>query len=141
MSANPPPDRERRLRDRLKARAFAVLAGLAGPVAAAVEVSARDELHRCTLSVTPADAGKGRAADLPGLHFSAIEAAVYQCLVAAGKPLTGKQIAARISRPYDSRLRILLANLHERESIRKAPKQGWIPNVHARQPGEFTKPA
>jgi hypothetical protein len=61
----------------------------------------------------------------PWLFFSPAEEAVRAALAAAGRPLAGKQIAARVGTRYDSPLKYLLMNLEERRVITHTPKEGY----------------
>jgi hypothetical protein len=117
------------LKARLKSRAWGALAVIAGAeLARPVRVRSCDGRYRLTLTVAPAD----MVAPIdhvrpPGLHFSPAEAAVYQCLLAAGGgPLSGKQIAVRTSLPYETKLKYLLQNLEEREVLSLIEGKGYV---------------
>jgi hypothetical protein len=135
------PKGQRWLQDRLRSVAFDVLAQIAAadlqPSGPPVCGSARDRLYRVRITVAPADALTGQGEHFPGLHFSPFEVAVYHCLRAAsGGPLSGKQIAARCSTDYDTKLKYLLQNLEERKVITLVEGKGYFLATPERSPGQ-----
>src|SRR4051794_6653008 len=97
------PDR-RRLRSRLKSLAYAALAGLPDGFARPLAVAARDGRYRVDVAVTPGagPAGTATPIGMAGRYFSDVEAALVNALGPDGC-LSGKQLAAKLGREYDTR--------------------------------------
>lgn len=137
MPTSDPRQRRRTLRARLKARAYDLVAAVAGRrLARPVTVTATDGEVRVQVTVGPADGppgpATGRPPDVYGRFLSSAEAAVVQALIAAGAlpadgapSLLGKQVAARLGRDYDSTFKNLLSNLDERQVINHTPNEGY----------------
>jgi hypothetical protein len=114
------------LRNKLKARAYTILAVLKEPLASPLTVRAADRSHQVTVTVALA----GQTADTPpeaqgGLFLSPLEAAIVNALDHETW-LIGKQIGKRVSQPYTGRLRGIVYNLIERRILCKNPEgQGY----------------
>ena len=101
------------------------------PLAGPVTVIVRDT-HGNRVSFTIAGAEVG---ERPAVALSPLERRVVAGL--ANGPLIGKRIAAALQQPYDSTLRIVLANLAERdppviESTRAGYRLCQTPEANAR---------
>lgn len=110
------------LRSRLKAIGYEALALLEEPVKAPLRIRAGDRQHIATLTVAPR--GHQEEPAQVGSWLSPLEAAI--CLTLhGGVSLQGKQIAARISQPYDVRLQMILRNLRDRGILRHENGEGY----------------
>lgn len=98
---------DRATRARILALAYQVLSDLSDHPNGPLTVSASDELGSITVTFTPAGSSAGS-----NLSLSQIERDIVQALSAG--PMGGKQLAARAGYPYNSTLRIILANLVDR---------------------------
>lgn len=106
-----------RLRERLTADAWQILWQLPEPLTESVQTRAASESRVVSIQVGPPSSnGAAVPPSFPGLHFSAIEAAIWHALPAT-EAMLGKQIAKAIGQPYSSTLRTILTNLVDRQVL------------------------
>lgn len=116
-----------RTRNKLKSLAFTALAEVPR-LKKSLTVQAKDREHLVVLLVQPVGSGPGRVGPppgVPGRFLSDAEAAVVNALSGSAERINGKQLAARVSREYDTKFKHLLLNLEEREVIDHAPGDGY----------------
>jgi len=144
-----PDPRRRTVRAALKSRAYATLAALGGrEMKRPLTVSATDGEIRVEMIIGPASAPEGGSlapgsppAGVYGLFLAPLEAAVVNALLAGGcregkePALSGKQVAARCARGYDTQLKYALVLMEERRIIIHQPGQGYRLTGPPRDPG------
>lgn len=128
----------RTIRILLKARAWAILADVDDRLPTkSMAVSATNGATRIDLTVGPSSIVSALAQQggpPPGVHglfLSPMCAAIVNALMAGGcreggePAMSGKQIAARISQEYATRLKYLLLELEDRLVIVHTPNEGY----------------
>jgi hypothetical protein len=110
----------RSLRNKLKARAYTLLAVVRAALDRTVTVKARDDLHQVTVVISPAGEECAPAADQGGLFFSPLEAAIVNSLDHTTFVL-GKQLAKNASQKYTPKIKTLIGNLVQRRILQKSP--------------------
>jgi len=103
--------------------AWGLLAKLKAPVPG--EVGVRVDRGDLAVTITVHPPGAPEAADrVPGRMLSSTEQLVWQA-IQPGEWLVGKEIAGRIGRDYDVRLRYLLLNLEDRGVLAHEDGKGY----------------
>jgi hypothetical protein len=113
------------LRNEIKSRAYAVLAFLKEPLTTPLTVRVADRTHQTVIAISPGGLGAAATEVQGGLFLSALEAAIVGALDHETF-LIAKQIATRCGQRCTGKLKVLIANLCDREILEKNPEgQGY----------------
>jgi hypothetical protein len=125
----------RQLRHELAAHAHQIAGQIRGVPRKPVRACVRSRTMQVCVEVNPVNAAETQAfVKYPGLFLSAFEQLVWG-VVDEKTPLVAKEIAVKIGRAYDAKLKYLLLNLEDRGVLTHEDGRGYL---RARQvnPGE-----